>query len=726
MPTTPATKRRKSPSAENRQRPATSSEGRLLISDLLAVVEQYLDPEEIKAVYDAYLFGAEAHEGQTRRSGEAYIFHPLSVAAILGDIRLDSRSIIAALLHDVIEDTPTAKEELATRFGKDVAQLVDGVSKIDQIDFESREHAEAENFRKMLLAMAKDIRVILIKLADRLHNMRTLDALKPEKRKRIAAQTLDIFAPIANRLGMRTWTQELEDLSFLHLYPKRYDAIHKELGKRRGNHRAIIQKTVIKFEAELSEAGIEGSVEGREKNIYSVYRKMRSRRVPMSEMRDIFAIRVIVRSIDDCYRVLGVIHNTYKPVPGKFKDYIAIPKANGYQSLHTLLFGTFGQSIEVQIRTAEMHRIAESGVASHWQYKTGEKHSGSQTPAHHWLLDLLSTQDQAGNPSEFLEHLKIDLYPDEVYVFTPHGDIKKLPKGSSALDFAYSVHSDVGNHCIGARINNEPVPLHQQVGNGDHVEILTARSAVPTPLWLNYVVTAKARAAIRDFLKHQHQEDAGKLGRQLLERALKTVGLTTRLRTDQKIQLLKHIGLEDWNELLTDIGMGRRLPMVVARQLLPESKGADSAMSEPLPIRGVEGMSVSYARCCRPIPGDGIVGLFSRGRGIVIHRPICPNAREQSKRADTWIGVEWSDDIKSTFEADIRLEVVNRRGVFATLASVIAEEDSNINHVLVTARDDRNSAIRFTIEVYDRKHLARIIRRLRARRSVIRVSRSRG
>ncbi|HBP85567.1 MAG TPA: guanosine-3',5'-bis(diphosphate) 3'-diphosphatase, partial [Gammaproteobacteria bacterium] len=602
MPTTPATKRRKSPSAESRQRPAKSSKGRLLISDLLEVVEQYLDPEEIKAVYDAYLFGAEAHEGQTRRSGEAYIFHPLSVAAILSDIRLDSRSIIAALLHDVIEDTPTAKEELATRFGKDVAQLVDGVSKIDQIDFESREHAEAENLRKMLLAMAKDIRVILIKLADRLHNMRTLDALKPEKRKRIAAQTLDIFAPIANRLGMRTWTQELEDLSFLHLYPKRYDAIHKELGKRRGNHRAIIQKTVTKFEAELSEAGIEGSVEGREKNIYSVYRKMRSRRVPMSEMRDIFAIRVIVRSVDDCYRVLGVIHNTYKPVPGKFKDYIAIPKANGYQSLHTLLFGTFGQSIEVQIRTTEMHRIAESGVASHWQYKTGEKRSGSQTPAHHWLLDLLNTQDQAGNPSEFLEHLKIDLYPDEVYVFTPHGDIKKLPKGSSALDFAYSVHSDVGNHCIGARINNEPVPLHQPVVNGDHVEILTARSAVPTPLWLNYVVTAKARAAIRDFLKHQHQEDAGKLGRQLLERALKTVGLTTRLRTDQKIQLLKHIGLEDWNELLTDIGMGRRLPMVVARQLLPESKGADSAKSEPLPIRGVEGMSVSYARCCRPIP----------------------------------------------------------------------------------------------------------------------------
>jgi len=725
MPTTPAPTRRASPQTEITQDVPAASEGRLLISDLLGIVEQYLDSQEVKAIYEAYLFGAEAHEGQVRHSGEAYIFHPLSVARILADIRLDSRSIMAALLHDVIEDTPTAKGELSTRFGKDVAQLVDGVSKIDQIEFESREHAEAENFRKMLLAMAQDIRVILIKLADRIHNMRTLGALKADKRKRIATQTLDIFAPIANRLGMRMWTQELEDLSFCNLYPKRYNTIRKELDKRRGNHRAIIEKTTAKIESELEEVGLEGAVEGREKNIYSVYRKMRSRRVPMSEMRDIFAIRVIVRTVDDCYRALGVIHNTYKPVPGKFKDYIAIPKANGYQSLHTLLFGTFGQSIEVQIRSTDMHRTAETGVASHWRYKTGKGKSGAPMPAHHWLMDLLDTQKQAGNPSEFLEHLKVDLYPDEVYVFTPHGDIKKLPKGSSALDFAYAVHSDVGNHCIGARVNNEPVPLHHTVSNGDHVEALTARSAIPTPLWLNYVVTAKARAAIRDFLKHQQEGDASKLGRQLLERALKALGLTTRLRTDQKIQLLKHIGLEDWNELLTDIGMGRRLPMVVARQLLPDSSGPISH-EEPLPIRGVEGMSVSYARCCRPIPGDSIVGLFSRGRGIVIHRPICPNAREQSKRPDTWVGVEWSTELKTTFEADIRLEVINRRGVFAALAAVIAEEDSNINHVLVTARDDRNSAIRFTIEVSDRKHLARIIRRLRARRSVIRVSRSRG
>ena len=451
MSTKTATTGRKNPLSEEQQPTTAEGSDALLINDLLEVLKLYLDSEEVDAVYQAYVFGAEAHEGQKRHSGEAYIFHPLSVAAILSEMRLDSRSIIAALLHDVIEDTPTAKEEIQSRFGKDVALLVDGVSKIDQIEFESKEHAEAENFRKMLLAMAKDIRVILIKLADRLHNMRTLDALKIEKRKRIAAQTLDIYAPIANRLGMRTWTQELEDLSFRNLYPKRYSAISKELENRRGNHRAVIEKTITKIREELAEAGIECSVEGREKNIYSVYRKMRSRRVPMSEMRDIFAIRIIVRSVDDCYRVLGVIHNTYKPVPGKFKDYIAIPKANGYQSLHTLLFGTFGQSIEVQIRTTEMHRTAETGVASHWRYKTGESKSGAPVPAHHWLMDLLDTQEQAGNPAEFLEHLKIDLYPDEVYVFTPHGDIKKLPKGSSALDFAYAVHSDIGNHCIGAK-----------------------------------------------------------------------------------------------------------------------------------------------------------------------------------------------------------------------------------------------------------------------------------
>ena len=725
MPTT-AAKRRNNPQAEHDRVPAVPA-GRVLISDLLQVLEQYLDPEEVKGVYQAYLFGAQAHDGQLRRSGEAYIYHPLSVAAILADMRLDSRSISAAILHDVIEDTPTGREQLAKEFGGDIARLVDGVSKIDQIEFESQEHAEAENFRKMLLAMAQDIRVILIKLADRIHNMRTLDPLKADKRKRIARQTLDIFAPIANRLGMYTWTQELEDLSLKHLYPKRYDAIRKELSKRRGNRRKIIEKTRNKIAEEVEQAGIEATVVGREKNIYSVYRKMQERRVPLMEMGDIFAIRIIVGPVDDCYRVLGLIHNLYKPVPGKFKDYIAIPKANGYQSLHTLLFGTFGQSIEVQIRTAEMHRVAETGVASHWRYKSKSDDAPPQNSSHRWLVDLIETQQGAGNPSEFLEHLKTDLFPDEIYVFTPKGDIKKLPKGASALDFAYAVHSDVGNHCIGARINNEPIPLHHVLGNGDHVEVQTARSTMPTPLWLHYVVTGKARAEIRNYLKTQQHGDAVKLGRQLLDQALRSVGLTTRLKTSQKIELLKRLDREDWNELLADVGSGRRLPMVVARQLLPDTTIAPKrSRTQPLPIRGVEGMSVSYARCCRPIPGDRIAGLFSKGRGIVIHTTTCPNAAKQVKTLENWISVEWSDEVKGEFAADIRLEVLNRRGVLAQLAALVAEEESNINSVAVNARDNRNSTIRFTIEVTDRQHLARIIRRLRARRSVIRVFRARG
>jgi len=726
MPTTAVTTRRKEPQSSKEGRPPAST-GKVVISDLIEVLEEYLDPKEVKAVYKAYLFGADAHDGQRRRSGEAFISHPLSVALILADMRLDSPSISAAILHDVIEDTPTLREQLAELFGEDVALLVDGVSKIDQIEFESKEHAEAENFRKMLLAMAKDIRVILIKLADRIHNMRTLDSLRSDQRKRIAQQTFDIYAPIANRLGMYTWTQELEDLSFQHLYPKRYSAIRKEISKRRGNRKRVVDRSRLKIIEELEETGINATVVGREKNIYSVYRKMQDRRVPMAEMGDIFAIRIIVNTVDECYRVLGIIHNLYKPVPGMFKDYIAISKANGYQSLHTQLFGTFGQSIEVQIRTTDMHRVAESGVASHWRYKSHGGEAPPQIVAHSWLVDLIETQQESGNPSEFLEHLKTDLFPDEIYVFTPKGDIKKLPKGASALDFAYAVHSDIGNHCIGAKISNEAIPLHHVLNNGDHIEVLTARSACPTPLWLHYVVTGKARASIQNYLKSQQEGDAVKLGRQLLDQALKSVGLTTRLKTSQKIGLLKRLNREDWNELLADIGLGRRLPMMVARQLLPDSSvPLKKTKSGPLPIKGVEGMSVSYGRCCRPIPGDKITGLFSVGRGIVIHTTTCPNAAKQAKSVENWINVQWSDEVKGEFAADIRLEVLNRRGVLAQLAALVAEEGSNINSVAVNARDNRNSTIRFTIEVSNRQHLARIIRRLRARRSVIRVFRARG
>jgi len=695
------------------------------VSDLLQAVN-YLDNANVDAIHRAYRFGKQAHAGQERKSGEPYIHHPLAVACILADLRLDVRSLIAAVLHDVIEDTPTTRAELVEEFGEDVAALVDGVTKIGQIEFESTEHAEAENFRKMLLSLSRDIRVILIKLADRIHNMRTLDSLRLEKRRRIAKQTLEIFAPIANRLGLYIWTQELEDLSFRHLYPKRYNTIRRELEKRRGNHRKIVDKTQKKVVEELRKSGIESKVSGREKNLYRVYRKMQSRHVPLAELRDVFAIRIVVDTVDECYRALGVIHNLYKPVPGKFKDYISIPKANGYQSLHTLMFGTFGQSIEVQIRTVDMHHVAEAGVAAHWRYKSLTVGQSPRQLTGAWLNDLLEGLAHSSNPAEFLEHLKTDLFPDEVYVFTPKGDIKKFPKSATALDFAYAVHSDVGNHCIGARVDHEMVPLHQALINGTHVEVITARTAWPSPMWLNYVVTGKARSAIRAYLKDQKTDDAVKLGKKLLERAVTSLGINTRLKTRQKVELLGRIGKEDWTELLADIGTGRRLPMVIAQQLL-SGEGVSrpkKVRNQPLVIKGAEGMMVHYGKCCRPIPGDRIVGLFSRGKGIVIHSAKCSNTRRLGKTSDNLIHVAWAGDVKGEFAVDIHLETTNRPGVLARLAAVIADEKSNINKVSMTERDTRHATIRFTIGVENRQHLARIMKRLHARRSVIRVSRS--
>jgi RelA/SpoT family (p)ppGpp synthetase len=720
-------KRKKASRTENSQSRSGESDRYIAVSDLLQAVN-YLDKNNVIQIEKAYRFSKEAHAGQERESGEAYIHHPLAVAHILADLHLDGRSIVAAILHDVIEDTSTARAQLVEKFGEDVAHLVDGVTKIGQIEFESTEHAEAENFHKMLLSMSRDIRVILIKLADRIHNMRTLDSLKVDKRRRIAQQTLEIFAPIANRLGLNTWTQELEDLSFQHLYPKRYDAIRKELVKRRGNHRKIVDNTQKRVTEELKKTGIKCTISGREKNLYRVYRKMQARHVPLSELRDVFAIRVVVDTVDDCYRSLGVIHNLYKPVPGKFKDYISIPKANGYQSLHTLLFGTFGQSIEVQIRTVDMHRIAEVGVAAHWRYKSSTVGQSTQQLTGAWLNDLLDGQAHSSNPAEFLEHLKTDLFPDEVYVFTPKGDIKKLPKGSTALDFAYAVHSDIGNHCVGAKVDHVMVPLHQTLNNGTHIEVLTTRSAYPSPMWLNYVITGKARSAIRAYLKHQSKEDAVKLGKQLLERALESFGINTRLKTRQKVELLGRIGKEDWTELLDDIGTGRRLPLVVAQQLSPDKdiRLPKKSRNQPLVIKGAEGMMVRYGQCCRPRPGDRIVGLFSRGTGIVIHSAKCSNTKRRGKTSDNWIPVAWADDVRGEFAVDIHLETTNRPGVLARLAAVIADENSNINKVSVTERDTRHATIRFTIGVESRQHLATIMKRLRARHSVIRISRSKG
>lgn len=704
------------------------------LRDSLAV---YLDEQAIEEVYRAYLFGAEAHQGQRRRSGEPYIYHPLAVAEILAKLKLDSRSIIAAVLHDVIEDTGTDKQALAAEFGEDVALLVDGVSKIGQLDFDSKEHAEAENFRKMLMAMSQDIRVILIKLADRLHNMRTLDALPPEKRRDIARQTLDIYGPIANRLGLHEWNRELEDLSFLHLYPKRYRAIAKGLKKREGNRSATIEKLRLAIAEELAQSGLQARVMGRKKNVYSIYRKMVEKRKSFSELYDIYGFRIIVTTLDECYRALGIIHNLYKPIPGRFNDYIAIPKSNGYQSLHTTVFGAFGESVEIQIRTEDMHRIAEAGVAAHWIYKSDEKSGVNQQQlARQWLLDLLDTQKESGSAREFLEHLKIDLFPDEVYVFTPKGDIKKLPRGATALDFAYAVHTDVGHQCTGARINRELVSLPTVLNNGDHVEILTAKNTRPNAAWLNYTVTSKARASIRGYLKKQRRKEAINLGKRLLNRAIKDRRYgRKRLTNAEKTELLEELNLASWDDLLADIGLGKRLAAIVAKQLRPPKRGAPEddtnssggrSPAEPLAIHGAEGMLISYARCCTPIPNDPVVGFFTSGKGVVIHTANCPNIAEMRKQPDRWLHVQWSDKVKGEFGVNLRVEVKNQRGVLGDVATQIAEQDSNINNVHVEERDGRTSTLRFNISVKDRLQLANVMRGIHNLPKVMKVVRSKG
>jgi RelA/SpoT family (p)ppGpp synthetase len=704
-------------------------------------LSEYLEPGAVEDVYRAYLFGAEAHQGQHRCSGEPYIHHPIAVAEILAGLKLDSRSIIAAVLHDVIEDTGTDKQELTTEFGEDVALLVDGVSKIGQLEFDSKEHAEAENFRKMLMAMSQDIRVILIKLADRLHNMRTLDALPPEKRLTIARQTLDIYAPIANRLGLYEWNRELEDLSFQHLHPKRYRAISKSLKKRDGNRSATLEKLRLAIAEQLAQSGLKATVMGRKKNVYSIYRKMVDKRKSFAELYDIYGFRIIVRTVDDCYRALGIIHNLYKPIPGRFNDYIAIPKSNGYQSLHTTVFGAFGESVEIQIRTENMHRIAEAGIAAHWIYKSDEKSGVKQQQlARQWLLDLLDTQKESGSAREFLEHLKMDLFPDEVYVFTPKGDIKKLPRGATALDFAYAVHTDVGHQCTGARINRELVSLPTVLSNGDHVEILTARKSHPTAAWLNYTVTSKARASIRGYLKKQRRKEAVNLGKRLLNRAIKDRSLTRKRVTEaEKNRLLKELNLEAWDDLLADIGLGKRLAAMVAKQLRPprtdagereeeskpDAQGADQG-SEPLAIDGAEKMLISYARCCSPIPHDPIVGFFTSGKGVVIHTADCPNISEKRKQPDRWLHVQWADSVRGEFAVNLRVEVKNQRGVLADVATQIAAQDSNINNVHVEEKDGRMSTLKFNIAVKDRRQLANIMRGIHHLPKVIKVIRSKG
>ena len=701
------------------------SEAELLLRD----ASSYLKPEDVRQLKSAYEFSEAAHEGQFRRSGEPYISHPVEVAKILTQWHLDSQALTAALLHDVMEDTAVTKIEISEKFGKMVAELVDGVSKLDKIEFESQEQAQAENFRKMFLAMARDVRVILIKLADRLHNMRTLDVMQPTTRARIARETLEIYAPIANRLGLNNLYQELQELAFSHLYPLRYRVLAKATKAARGNRRQVLGKILEAIKQRLPEAGIEAQVTGREKHIYSIYKKMHEKSLSFSQVLDIYGFRVVVKDTPACYLALGALHGLYKPVPGKFKDYIAIPKLNGYQALHTTLFGPFGTPVEIQIRTHDMHRVAEAGVASHWLYKTSDASLNElQHKTHNWLQSLLDIQSESGDAAEFLEHIKVDLFPDEVYVFTPKGKIMALPRGATAVDFAYAVHTDIGNRCVATKINYEVVPLRTELKNGDRVEIITAPHANPNPNWLNYVKTGKARSHIRHFLKTMHFEESTELGENLLNQALRALKTDiTEVATEQWDKLLRDAGVKSRQDVFADIGLGKRLAAVVARKLLASSEQTPpEGKTGPIVIRGSEGMAVQFARCCRPIPGDAIIGSIKKGQGMVVHTHDCPVAAKSRIDRGKWLDVEWAPEPGRMFDVSIRVTVVNQRGVLAKVAAAIAEQGSNIDNVSMDEDHSAYTGMQFTLQVSDRMHLARIMRRLRHIPEVIRIARMRG
>lgn len=706
------------------------------INNLVDELYTYLPQSDVELILAAYDFSAEAHEGQKRKSGEPYISHPVAVARILADMRLDAGTLMAALLHDVIEDTPTARGQIAKLFGEEVAALVDGVSKLDQIQFRSRAEAQAESFRKMLLAMVEDIRVILVKLADRLHNMRTLGAMPAEKQRRIARETLDIYAPIANRLGINKMRLELEDLGFRSLYPYRYAVIERTLRRATGNQKSFLKKIAARLDDALSEARIEARIFSREKHLFSIYRKMRDKGKALADIVDVYGFRLIVEDVDTCYRVLGIVHRLYKPMPGRFKDYVAIPRVNGYQSLHTTLFGPNGVPLEVQIRTHDMDRVAEGGIASHWQYKAVDQQVyAPQARAREWLSSLMEMQETA-NSEEFLESVRVDLFPDKVYVFTPKGDILRLPRGATAVDFAYAVHTDVGNRCVAAKVDRRLVPLRTVLRNGQAVEIITARGAQPNPNWVNFVATAKARAAIRQHLKNLQRGEAGELGKRLLDQALGEFGTTVRKLPRERMQAtLDELGLNNTAELYEQLGLGERLAPLVARMLA--SRGAEPAGEalpgataggglRPLAIAGTEGMVVSYARCCYPIPGDEIMGHLSAGRGVVIHRTSCGNLAEFRKQPNKWIPVTWKKNVSGDFNVEVIVDVINRVGVLAAVASNIASTRTNIDHVSVMEREGDVSALVFMLQVADRIDLARVIRSIRGMPDVLKVSRSAG
>ena len=700
------------------------------IDDLADRLSTYLEKDQTQQITNAYYFAESYHEGQFRRSGEPYITHPLAVAYILSDMHMDHQSLMAALLHDVIEDTDATKEEVAEKFGSVVAELVDGVSKITQMKFETRAIAQAENFRKMVLAMTQDIRVILVKLSDRLHNMRTLDVLQPKKRRRIATETLEIYAPIANRLGMNSFRIEFEDLGFAALYPLRAQLIDKAVKKAVGNRNEIMTHLSDSINKRLSEEKLSARVMSRQKHLYSIYNKMRDNRKPFEEIMDVFGFRIITHDVDACYRALGIMHNLYLPIPGRFKDYIAIPKANGYQSLHTTVKGLNGVPIEVQIRTEEMESISNNGIAAHWLYKNDEEQSPhhAQSRAREWMKSLLEIQQKAGSSLEFIENVKIDLFPDEVYIFTPKGNILELPAGVTPIDFAYAVHTDVGNSCVAARVDNRLAPLSVPLQSGQTVKIITTPGAQPNPSWLSFVITSKARSNIRHYLKHKRQSESVSLGERLLNAALSQLGSSLEAISEERIgHSLQEYNLKTREDLLEDIGLGNRMAQIIARQLLSEleeKQGEENSTKlAPLAIKGTEGMVITFAKCCHPIPGDTIIGHLSSGRGIVVHTDHCKNMRGYEQKTEKYIPVIWADEVEGEYPAEIRIELENQRGALAVIANAITRSNANVESINMEEKSANFSAIRLIISVQNRVHLARAIKRLRAIKTISKITR---
>ena len=689
----------------------------------------YLEPDEISLVLEAYRFGEEAHQGQTRLSGEPYITHPLAVAGALAEWRMDAQAITAALLHDVMEDTAVTKADIAARFGKPVAELVDGLSKLDRIEFQSYQDAQAENFRKMLMAMARDLRIVLIKLADRRHNLQTMEPVRPDKRRRIAHETLEIYAPIATRLGLNNISRQLQDLSFKHIHPLRFRVLTRALKAVRGNRRELLSKILDGIRSKLQEANIEAGVFGREKSLYSIYRKMVDKHLSFSQVLDIYGFRIIVQDRPTCYLALGALHSRYKPVPGKFKDYIAIPKGNGYQSLHTTLIGPYGTPIEIQIRTQSMHHLAEEGIASHWLYKDSEESGADlQVKMHKWLQSLLELQGPTGDSSEFLEHVKVDLFPDEVYVFTPKGKILSLPRGATVIDFAYAVHTDIGHRCVAARIDHELIPLSAELANGNQVEIITAPLANPNPAWLTYVKTGRARSKIRQFLKALQQDGSTVLGENMLNQELQALGvLPAEIPAIVWERVVRDSGKKSRREIYSDIGLGRSLAAVFARRLAAHDEVSQTEMNvaAPLVIRGTEGMAIQLASCCKPIPGDPIIALLRKGQGLRIHTHACRVARKsRSSEPQNWIHVEWDPDPGQFFDVKIKVTAKNVRGLLGRVATGISQAGVNIEHVNMDGeKPGLFTELHFLVQVSGRPHLASLMRALRRVPDVVRITR---